>query len=79
MVVTFTGCWPSHFSHDAFVLFITILFIFGCAGSSLLFGLFFSCRELGPLSSCDARTSHCGGFLVAEHGLWGAWALVCPV
>ena len=34
---------------------------------------FSSCREQGPLSSCDARASHCGGF---SCGAWiqGAWA-----
>ena len=66
MAVTFTSCWPSHFSHDAFVLLIVILFSFGCAESSLLFGLFSSCGEQGPLSSCSAWTSHGGGFLAAE-------------
>ena len=38
------------------------LFIFGCARSSLPPRFFSSCREQGPLSSCGARTSHCGGF-----------------
>ena len=57
------------------------LFIFGCAGSSLLYGLF---------SSCGAQAFHCGRFfcfgaqtrgawasVVAAHGLssWGFWAL----
>ena len=35
-------------------------FIYGSAGSWLLFGLFSSCGEQGPLSSCRARASHCG-------------------
>ena len=37
-------------------------FIFGCAGSSLLLRLFFSCSEQGLLSSFGAQASHCGGF-----------------
>ena len=33
-----------------------LLFIFGCGGSSLLCGLFYSCGEQGGLfSSCGAR------------------------
>ena len=36
------------------------LFISGCAVSLLLCGLFCSCGEQGPLSSCSA--SHCSGF-----------------
>ena len=38
------------------------LFIyFWLCGSSLLLGLFSSCGEWGPLSSCGTRGSHCGG------------------
>ena len=37
-----------------------ICLYFGYAGSLLL--LFSSCSERGPLSSCGAWTSHCGGF-----------------
>ena len=37
-------------------------FIFVCAGSSLLHGLFSSCRQWGLLSSCGVWASHCGGF-----------------
>ena len=29
---------------------------------------FSSCSEQGLLSSCSAWASHCGDFLVAEHG-----------
>ena len=59
------------------------LFIFGCAGSSLLHGLFSSCGEQGLLSSCPARASPCSGFscraqasVVVAHGLnnRGFWA-----
>ena len=39
-----------------------ILFIFGCAGSWLLHGLFSSCSEQGLLSSCSVRASHCSDF-----------------
>ena len=41
--------------------FLIILFIFGCAGSSLLRGLFSSCSKLGLLSSCGLWASYCGG------------------
>ena len=46
--------------------------IFGCAGSSLLLGLFPSCGEQELLSSCDVPASYCGGFSCC-----GAWALGC--
>ena len=36
------------------------IFIFGCAGSSLLLEAFSGCGEQGPLSSCSAQISHCG-------------------
>ena len=38
------------------------LFIFSCAESSLLQGLFSSSDEYGLLSSCRAQVSHGGGF-----------------
>ena len=38
------------------------LFIFGCAGSSLLRGAFSNCGKWGLLSSCDVKASHGGGF-----------------
>ena len=46
-----------------FVFFLTFIYvlIFGCAGSSLLLGLFSSCREWGLLSSCCVQASHCSG------------------
>ena len=37
-------------------------FIFGCAESLLLHGLFSGCSEWGLLSSCSLWASHCGGF-----------------
>ena len=38
------------------------VFIFGCAWSSLLWGLFSSSGKWGQLSSCDVQASHCDGF-----------------
>ena len=38
------------------------LFIFGCAGSSLLHGLFSSCSKQQLFSRCSAWASHCSGF-----------------
>ena len=53
------------------------LFIyFDCAGSSLLRGLFSSCREQGLLSSCGTWASHWGGFSrcgARESGLQYLW------
>ena len=49
---------------------IIFKFIFGCAGSSLLCGLFFNYGEWGPLSRHGAQASHCGGFSCC-----GTWAL----
>ena len=45
------------------------MFIFGCAGSLLLCGLFSSCLKWELLSSCRARASHCGGSPFVEHRL----------
>ena len=38
------------------------LFIFGCAGSLLLYGLFSCCGKQGLLSSCGVWASDCSGF-----------------
>ena len=38
------------------------VFVFDCTESSLLHGLFCSCREQGLLSSCVTWASHCCGF-----------------
>ena len=51
-----------------------ILFIFGCAGSSLLPGLFSSCCEWGLLSSCGAWASYGCGFSCCRARLQGMWA-----
>ena len=50
--------WSSNFLKNIFNYF----FIFGCVGSVLLGGLFFSCSQWGLLSSCSAQASHCAGF-----------------
>ena len=46
--------------------FLMHLFIFGCAGSSLLYmhrcTPLSSCGEQGPISSCGTPASHCSGF-----------------
>ena len=55
---------------------IYFLFIFGCAGSSLLCGLLSSCSEQDLLSSCRVQASHCRWLLIAEHGLWSTWTSV---
>ena len=65
-------------------IYNSIYFIFGCAGSLLLPGLFSKCGEPGLLSSCSARTSHRGDFpscrsQALEHlgfsscGTWTQW------
>ena len=43
--------------------FLTVLGLHCCVQA------FSSCSQQGPLSSCDARASHCGASLVADHGL----------
>ena len=58
---------------------------YGCAGSSLLHGLFSSFSELGILSGCHAPASHCSGSSCsgAQTLGWsgfcncGRWALAC--
>ena len=59
----------------AFLLLLRLLnFLYSliCAESSLLRGLFPSCGERGPLCSCAAWASHCGGFScsLSAHRLW---------
>ena len=43
-----------------FIYLLVYLFIFGCAGSSLLHKFFSSCREWGLHSSCGGWASYCG-------------------
>ena len=45
-----------------FKIILFIYFMFGCAGSLLLYGLSSSCGEWGLLSSYGAQTSHYSGF-----------------
>ena len=52
-----------------FFFLIIYLFVFDCTRTWLLCGLFSSCGELGLLSSCGVRASHCGGFSCC-----GTWA-----
>ena len=56
----FCPCSYSSFLSSYFL--IIYVFIFGCAGSSLLRGLLSRCAKWGPLSSCSAWASHCSGF-----------------
>ena len=52
-----------HVSMPFFSFFKKIyLFTFGCTGSSLLCGVFSSCREQGLFSSCGTCNSHCSDF-----------------
>ena len=51
------------------------LFIFGCAGSSLLHRLFSSCSKQGLLSSFGAWLLIAVAFLVVQHTFWGSRAL----
>ena len=70
-------------------VFLMHLFIFGCAGSSLLYmhccTPFSSCGEQGPMSSCGTRASHCSGFSrraqALEHvgSVVVAHGLSCPI
>ena len=54
--------------------FLKILFIFGCAGSLLLQGLFSSCSDRGySLFAVRGFLTEVAS-LVAEHRLEGAWA-----
>ena len=48
--------------HSSFFSNLINLFVFGCAGSSLLCGLFSSCCERALLASCGAWASDCCGF-----------------
>ena len=61
-ILVFCCCW-------LFGVFF-FFFFFGCAESSLLGQLFSSCDKQGPLSTCGAQASDCGGFSCCR-----AWAL----
>ena len=51
------------------------LFIFGCAGSSLLCRLFSSCREQGLLTGFSVK-AFCSGFSCGAQAAGGVWASV---
>ena len=53
-----------------------LLFIFGCAGSSLLRGPFPRCGEWGSLSGCCTRLLTVVAALVAGHTPEGVWVSV---
>ena len=63
------SCLPTNgfFKYNFFYLFM-----FGCAGSSLLCRLFSGCGERRLLCGCGARASHCSGFPCGR-----AWGLGC--
>ena len=56
-----------------------ILFIFSCAGSSLLRGLFSGCGKWGLLSSRGAWASQSGGFHCGAQALGRAGSGCCGV
>ena len=56
-----------------FFILCIYLFIFGCAESSLLHGLFSCCDEQGLLCSCSVRVSPCYGSSYC--GAWGSRGL----
>ena len=62
-LLKYTGPHPVSFSFRKSNLrpCFSLLFILGCAGSSFLLGLFFSCCEPGLLSRCGTQASRCGG------------------
>ena len=63
---TRTGAWHPSTQQDSDsaegYFFLIYLLIFGRARSSLLHGLFSSCRKRGLFSSCGVPASHCYGF-----------------
>ena len=67
-----SDCWHILMPFVFFLNNCVYLFVFGCAGSSLLHGPFSGLSEQGLRSSCGAQACHCSGFSVAEHRLSGA-------
>ena len=72
------GAWPLYSQGCSVVTFFFFfnfyLFSFGCAGSSLLHGLFCSCGKQGLVSGCSAWACHCRGFSCGAGGLGHTWA-----
>ena len=58
---TWLSDWSEPYIKNKIILLSLNLF-FCCTGSSLLQWLLSSSGEWWPLSSCNVRTSHCGGF-----------------
>ena len=55
------------------------LFIFGCAGASLLCQLFSHCSKRGILSGCGSRASHCRAWALGQVASAAAKSLQsCP-
>ena len=54
----------------------TLLYLFGCARSSLVQRVFSSCGEWGVLSTCSAQSSHCGDVSCFRAQALGTWASV---
>ena len=79
-ILNFNG-FNIHYYYHSFLKKMIYWFIFGCAGSSLLHGLFSSCGERGLLSSVLA--SHCHGFSCCRPQIlgrmsfssYGSWAV----
>ena len=59
-----------------FLINLLYLFIFGCAGSSLLREGFLQLGRAGATLHCGAQASHCGGFSCCGARSLGAWASV---
>ena len=61
--------WWGEFSFTYPLFKTNFIFIYGCAGSSLLLGLFSSWGEWELLPGCGARASHCCGFSCGAQAL----------
>ena len=59
-----------------FNLFIFLIFIFGCVGSSFLRAGFLQLRQEGATLRCSAQASHCGGFSCCGARALSTWASV---
>ena len=59
------------------LFFKKLLFLLGCAGPSLLRGLFSSCDEWGLLALVACRLLTAVPSLATEHGLWGTGFSSC--
>ena len=64
---------PESYGNSGLWTSVYFSFIFGCAGSSLLHWLFYSCGQLGLLSSCNALSLLL--LLLWNMGSRGCWLL----